>query len=577
MNTSTISSFDKIKSLQELNTTLKDIQIPLPQLVVVGPQSCGKSSVLASIIKMDILPCGNNLVTKCPIILNLHQCNTNYTIIANKKYTNPNEIKLNIKAEMLLNSLKEEVSDKPVVLDIYGPTLIDITLVDLPGLIKNPNKNQSENIDEKIENMVLNYIKEENTFILAIINGCVDLANSESLKLSKKVDKDCKRTLGIITKLDLLDKGTDVIDILKNKLYPLKNGYFGIVNRNSEQVSANVHILDVRKLEKDFLKKFANYKTVADRFGYKMLTEKLYSIFVELATEQQPKIIQSINEKLIQLQKEESISFNSFESVSLYYDALVKIIENSSYKNTNFSFSINEPLEIIIQKEFLKEIIFTSVDKELKNELIFTNSLFLSEKILKKFYIKMGLLLKNNILYKIDQIFHCLINYIKKIEGLKYKKYTNFINAFVIEKLTYQYEDLKKNLEKYFEIETSIINFDHPDFIPSKIFVNTLEVQKKESWFFKEQNKVYDREMEYKLLSKFIDTYFEIFKKGFVSFAKKSVWFYFVNFIEQNLFYVLNQKFSSYSDNELKEEKEVIQNQIGVLSSVKDKLEKIFE
>lgn len=462
MNTSTLSSFDKIKSLQELSTTLKDIKIPLPQLVVIGPQSCGKSSVLASLIKMDVLPCGNDLVTKCPIIINLHQDNTNYTLINEKKFTNPSEIKQKIKSEMILNCLKEEITDIPVVINIYGPNLIDVTLVDLPGLIKNPKKNQAENIDERIENMVINYIKEENTFILAVINGCVDLANSESLKLSKKVDKDGKRTLGIITKLDLLDKGTDVVEILKNKVYPLKNGYFGVVNRNSEQLNSNMHILDVRKLEKDFLKKYTNYKTVYEKFGYKYLNEKLYNVFVDLATQQQPKILSDINKTLSQLKTQESLTFNPFESISSYYEVLRKIIDSDTFTNSQFVLLKNEPFEILVQKEFLTEFSLTALEKELKDELIFTNSLFLSEKILKKFYFKLSLFLKNNVMSKIQNLFTKLTQSVKSIEGSKLIKYTNLINTFIVEVLTNQNEQLILNLEKYFEIETSVINFDHP-------------------------------------------------------------------------------------------------------------------
>jgi len=80
------------------------------------------------------------------------------------------------------------------------------------------------------------YIKNKNSLILAVSKGNDDLANSESLKLAREVDPQGLRTLGVITQLDVMDEGTDVMNDIMNKTYPLKLGYVGIVCRGHKDV-----------------------------------------------------------------------------------------------------------------------------------------------------------------------------------------------------------------------------------------------------------------------------------------------------------------------------------------------------
>ena len=83
----------------------------------------------------------------------------------------------------------------------------------------------------QVREMIFDYITQENTLILAVTPANQDLANSDALKLANGVDPDGLRTIGVITKLDLMDKGTDALDIFHGKLLPLKLGYIGVVNR----------------------------------------------------------------------------------------------------------------------------------------------------------------------------------------------------------------------------------------------------------------------------------------------------------------------------------------------------------
>ena len=72
--------------------------------------------------------------------------------------------------------------------------------------------------------MIMEFITLDNCLILAVSPANSDIANSDALKLAKEVDPQGLRTIGVITKLDLMDEGTDAREILENKLLPLRRG-----------------------------------------------------------------------------------------------------------------------------------------------------------------------------------------------------------------------------------------------------------------------------------------------------------------------------------------------------------------
>ncbi len=102
--------------------------------------------------------------------------------------------------------------------------MLNLTLIDLPGLTKVPVGDQPHDIEIQIRDMVVQFIEPENTLILAVSPANSDLANSDALKLAKEVDPTGIRTIGVITKLDLMDFGTNARDILENRLLPLRRG-----------------------------------------------------------------------------------------------------------------------------------------------------------------------------------------------------------------------------------------------------------------------------------------------------------------------------------------------------------------
>ncbi len=120
------------------------------------------------------------------------------------------------------------MSAQPINLRVFSPNVLTLTLVDLPGLTKVPVGDQPKDIEKQIRDMLLKYITKPNAIILAVTAANTDLANSDGLKLAREVDPDGVRTIGVLTKVDLMDQGTDVVDILAGRVIPLRLGEIGM-------------------------------------------------------------------------------------------------------------------------------------------------------------------------------------------------------------------------------------------------------------------------------------------------------------------------------------------------------------
>lgn len=124
------------------------------------------------------------------------------------------------------------ICPEPINLKIYSTKVVNLTLVDLPGitkvlfrsklintisnkLIQVPVGDQPEDIEQQIKDLVIKYIANPNSIILAVVTANTDMATSESLKIAKDVDPDGRRTLAVVTKLDLMDAGKNVTIVLK--------------------------------------------------------------------------------------------------------------------------------------------------------------------------------------------------------------------------------------------------------------------------------------------------------------------------------------------------------------------------
>lgn len=168
------------------------------------------------------------------------------------------------------------ISSKPIRLKIYSNRVVDLTLVDLPGITKVPVGDQPINIEDQIRKLVLEYISNTNSLILAVSPANTDFANSESLKLAREVDPNGDRTLAVLTKLDLMDHGTDAKEVLSGNVIPVKLGIIGCVNRSQNDINNKKSIKDALKDEHTFLG--LNYPTFADHNGTPYLAKKLSAV-----------------------------------------------------------------------------------------------------------------------------------------------------------------------------------------------------------------------------------------------------------------------------------------------------------
>lgn len=294
-----------INSLQDvLGAIHTKLDISLPQIVVVGSQSSGKSSVLESIVGKDFLPRGSGIVTRRPLILQLiHTPGKEewgeFSHIPAKKFHDFEKIRREIEEETeRLLGKKANISSKNIFLRIHSPQVLDITLVDLPGLTKVPVGDQPADIESQIREMILSFITNPNSIVLAISNANQDLANSESLKLAREVDPSGERTIGVITKIDLMDKGTDAMDMLKGRLYPLKLGYVGVMCRSQLDINNNKSISKHLEDEKKFFSTHEKYRQISHTMGIPYLSWKLNKILMMHIKNVLPDLKKKINEAL---------------------------------------------------------------------------------------------------------------------------------------------------------------------------------------------------------------------------------------------------------------------------------------
>ncbi|CAB1333727.1 unnamed protein product [Coregonus sp. 'balchen'] len=296
-----------INKLQDVFNTVGADIIQLPQIAVVGTQSSGKSSVLESLVGKDMLPRGTGVVTRRPLILqlvhvdpgagrkmkdeneNIHEQSWCFQI-----YTDFSEIRQEIENETeRISGTNKGISDEPIHLKIFSPNVVNLTLVDLPGITKVPVGDQPKDIEVQIRELILKHISNPNSIILAVTAANTDMATSEALKVAREVDPDGRRTLAVVTKLDLMDAGTDAMDVLMGRVIPVKLGLIGVVNRSQLDINNKKSVSDAIQDEHAFLQK--KYPSLAKRNGTKYLARTLNRLLMHHIRDCLPELKTRIN------------------------------------------------------------------------------------------------------------------------------------------------------------------------------------------------------------------------------------------------------------------------------------------
>ncbi|XP_049351794.1 dynamin-related protein 3B-like isoform X2 [Solanum verrucosum] len=489
-----------VNKLQDIFAQLgSQSTIELPQVAVVGSQSSGKSSVLEALVGRDFLPRGSDICTRRPLVLQLLQTKRNpdgtdeewgeFLHLPGKRFFDFNEIRWEIQAETAREAGGNKgVSDKQIRLKIFSPNVLDITLVDLPGITKVPVGDQPSDIEARIRTMIMSYIKLPSCLILAVTPANSDLANSDALQIAGNADPDGYRTIGVITKLDIMDRGTDARNFLLGKVIPLRLGYVGIVNRNQEDIMMNRSIKDALVAEEKFFRSRPVYSDLADRCGVPQLAKKLNQILVQHIKKLLPGLKSRISAGLVSVAKEHASYGEITESkagmgalllniLSKYSEAFSSMIEGKNEEMSTSELSGGARIHYIFQNIFVKSLEEVDPCEDLTDDDIRTaiqnatgakSALFVPE-------VPFEVLIRRQIARLMDPSFQCARFIYDELVKMSHRCMVNEMQRFPI--LRKRMDEVIGNFLReglgpsevmighLIEMEMDYINTSHPNFI----------------------------------------------------------------------------------------------------------------
>ncbi|XP_066470987.1 dynamin-2 isoform X4 [Tiliqua scincoides] len=482
-----------VNKLQDAFSSIgQSCHLDLPQIAVVGGQSAGKSSVLENFVGRDFLPRGSGIVTRRPLILQLIFSKTEYAEFLHcksKKFTDFDEVRQEIEAETeRVTGSNKGISPIPINLRVYSPHVLNLTLIDLPGITKVPVGDQPQDIEYQIKDMILQFISRDSSLILAVTPANMDLANSDALKLSKEVDPQGLRTIGVITKLDLMDEGTDARDILENKLLPLRRGYIGVVNRSQKDIDGKKDIRAALAAERKFFLSHPAYRHMADRMGTPHLQKVLNQQLTNHIRESLPSLRSKLQSQLLSLEKEVE-EYKNFrpddptrktkallQMVQQFAVDFEKRIEGSGDQVDTLELSGGARINRIFHERFPFELVKMEFDeKDLRREISYAiknihgvrTGLFTPDMAFETIVKKQIVKLKEPSLKCVDLVVSELAMVIKKCtEKLgSYPRLREETERIVTTHIREREGRTKDQILLLIDIELSYINTNHEDFI----------------------------------------------------------------------------------------------------------------
>ncbi|KAL1866037.1 hypothetical protein Daus18300_006938 [Diaporthe australafricana] len=326
---------DKIDKLRELNV---GSMISLPQLIVVGDQSSGKSSVLESLtgfsfprdtglctryatqiscrrepqssVSITIIPRPNADDIVKQRLRNFHRCvdemnpqdladifvEANHAMGIRSGDSPPNG------ADDGLTAFSEDI----LKIEINGPDQPGLTVIDVPGIFRTATPGKTTDSDiTLVTSMVKNYMKDSRTIILAVIPCNVDIATQEILKLAKDADPNSFRTLGVLTKPDLAPERAmqqHILDRIQGKQQHLKLGYCVVKNRGADDESCS---LQKRHDEEKAFFRQEPWSSIASsrRLGSGALKNILRELLMDISKKEFPTVKKEISKRLLDCRK----------------------------------------------------------------------------------------------------------------------------------------------------------------------------------------------------------------------------------------------------------------------------------
>lgn len=292
--------------------------LPIPQIAVVGDQSSGKSSLLEALSGIPF-PRGTGLVTRCPTCISMQQVDNSVwqaKIKLTSKTHSQDEIEISRPEDIadkiveLTNTLTDNdpnrLSRDGILIRVTAPNVSNINIVDLPGIVRTTTSGQSRSVIADIDLLLERVMAEPRTIILAVIPANQDIATVDVLERAQRVDPQGVRTIGVLTKADLVDQGAEneVVAVLKNIRKPLALGYVIVKNRSQAQLKLGLSLSDALANETDFFDSHPVWHNV-DRAkrGMDALSKRLTTVLVSRVKSSMPSIAANIQEKLTDIDR----------------------------------------------------------------------------------------------------------------------------------------------------------------------------------------------------------------------------------------------------------------------------------
>jgi len=354
----------QLLNLKDTLSSIHDVDWKLPVIVVIGSQSSGKSSVLEGIVGHEFLPKGKNMVTRRPLeltLVNTPDSDVEYGEFPQLKITNLTDFKkIRDYIQQLNESVGEGVSSEPIQLRIYSKHLPSLSLIDLPGYITVTSDKQNADLKDKIAELCEKYIQAPN-IILAVSAAEVDLANSDSIAASRRVDPEGKRTLGILTKMDLLRPEEGVEKLLqtnsalvkqnkqKEPSYHLDLGYVGVVNK----IPAKGQLFEDADL---FFKNHSIYSEVEDRVGIVNLRIKLLKILEEHMVKSLNALTDQVKSELDETMYQLKVEYDDRRISPLHFFQSLAATVKQNFRRSTDQFS-KEKIRLLMEEKFDEKLI----------------------------------------------------------------------------------------------------------------------------------------------------------------------------------------------------------------------------
>ena len=310
---------DLLNSVDSLRSQGISHYVSLPQIIVCGDQSSGKSSVLEAISGVSF-PVKSNLSTRFPTELVLRktsQMGVTVSIVPHQARTESERLALsgfheklegfeglpnlieNAKAAMGISTRGKAFSKDLLRVEVTGPDRPHLTIVDLPGLIHSETKQQSASDVELVQDVVRSYMKAPRSVILAVVSAKNDYANQIVLKLARAADKEGIRTLGVITKPDTLIADSEseamYVSLAKNQDVRFRLGWHILKNMDSEKGKWTLANRDMQ--EKDFFAQGIWKDMSRSLLGVENLRSRLSKVLLAQIAAELPSLIDEIEVK----------------------------------------------------------------------------------------------------------------------------------------------------------------------------------------------------------------------------------------------------------------------------------------